>query len=379
MKRSRNKSIVLIGYDEHILLSVAYSLKDQNRNLIVLTNKKHSACNFSRFVHQVVCFEEYSEILSKIRVLGSSKSIELVIPVGENESLEVINQLKEIEKIAKVAPLTELGMFETAIDKGQLREYLTAQGLDFMPKSVKLEGIDTYNKALELKFPVLIKPSRGSFGRGIETKINRIELEKYLGLSNCSLKGFEAQEYVEGSLVTCNIYAREGKILVHTIQESPVKNLRDYSRNDDLTFIEDEQVFEIVSSVAKSLQWEGIACFDLIRQKESGRIFLLEINGRFWASLASSLMKANVNFAEYMVKDALSGSNGTVQRKNRSQISLKTFFSNFIKLRPVSFSQTKYGYYSADPFARLVKAMNDPFKRMLCRLQVSVKKNLSFC
>lgn len=348
------KTILLIGYDEHLCLSIAYALRKEPFRLLLLTHHPKSSVKYSRLVAKVYSYAGYGETVEAVRRVAEQEQIDLIIPYDEVEILTVSSLRNELERIAPVVPLTDPEMIRIAIDKSSLYRFLTSRGLDVMPRSNAPEGRQPdMQDARGLTFPVLLKPGRNSFGRGIMAFNDPESLEQHLAASDAS--GYSLQEYIQGSDVTCNIVARNGVVTLHTIQESPIKLPGNYSRNDDLTFKEDEEVLGIVSRIVAELEWEGVACFDLRRRASDGKIFLLEINGRFWGSLVSSLNVAGINFPAFVIRQALGMPDLHHQKVGGEQYSLDRALKLLRKEGLKAIKRTKYLSYLHDPWARLAK------------------------
>lgn len=359
MKKEK-PSILLIGYDEHLCLSLLYCLRNEKLNIHLLTHNKKSVCKYSRFLDEIFYYDSYDQLPEAIAKVAAKIKLDLIMPYDELESLYVSKYAKELEKIAPVVPLTEPEIYEKAINKNDLNAYLVAKGLEAMPKSITLSKSSTIKDLKGLTFPILIKPSRGSFGRGIVSLSTQPELESYFDSireAGQDLTGFAAQEFVVGSDITCNIFAIDGKIEDYTVQESPVKGLNNYAKNDDLTFRDDESVYQLVAQVAEALNWNGVACFDLRRDAASGKIYLLEINGRFWGSVSSSLDRANVNFPLIMITHSLLNQKPKYVKKEAIQISAHQLIKELKSLHLGKIKDVKYRSYLYDPLARFMKYM----------------------
>jgi|GEM_PF-1300272 len=347
-------TILLIGYDEHLSLSMAYALRKEPVRLVLLTHRRDSVARYSRFISKVHWYSGYDETLEAVRRVAQTEQIDLILPFDEVESVTASLLREQLESIAPLVPLTSPRTLEAAIDKGRLYSLLQEAGLNVMPRSRVATGRDLEtHDGLGMSFPILIKPGRGSYGRGIQEFQDEIELRKHL--SRQSTFGCMLQEYIQGSDITCNVIAEKGRVLVHTIQESPNKDIGNYNRNDDLRFKQDGEVLDLVSRVVGVLDWDGVACFDLHRRASDGRVFLLEINGRFWGSLVSSLDVAGVNFPLFMVRRSLGLPDLQVKSREGEQYSLHQAVSRFVRGHFKAPLHTKYRAYLVDPFARIAK------------------------
>lgn len=348
------KTILLIGYDEHLCLSIAYALRKEPFRLVLLTHHRKSSVKYSRLVSKVYTYAGYEETVEGVRRVAEQERIDLIMPYDEVEILTVSSLRHELERIAPVVPLTDPEMMSIAIDKSRLFRFLTSRGVDVMPRSMAPEGRPLNVQDAEgLTFPLLLKPGRNSFGRGIVSFDDPDALEQHLSASDTT--GSSLQEYIRGSDVTCNIVARRGVVVMHTIQESPIKLPGNYSRNDDLTFKEDDEVLGIVSRIVAELEWEGVACFDLRRRATDGKVYLLEINGRFWGSLVSSLNVAGINFPAFVIRQALGLPALHHHKVGGEQYSLDRAVKLLRKEGLKAIKRTKYLTYFHDPCARIAK------------------------
>lgn len=350
----KKPSILLIGYDEHLCLSILYTLRNTPAKFHLLTHKKKSVLRFSRFMNNIYEYVGHEDIPAAIQKISKEINIDLIMPFDELETLEVSRHKDMLSKIAPVVPVTDPELFAIAINKQNLGSYLREQGLDVNPKSVELSKDSKPSDLKDLKFPILLKPSRSSFGRGIITVHNTQELEKAFEKKK-DFTGHAAQEFITGSDITCNIFAIDGQVKHYTIQESPVKGVNNYAKNDDLIYHDDQQVIDMVSDIAKSLNWNGIACVDLRRDAQTGQVYLLEINGRFWGSVSGAYDKANVNFPLIMINHALYHQETIVEKKDGYQVSVNQLVKELKSLKFKNLTKTKYQSYFHDPLARFLK------------------------
>jgi predicted ATP-grasp superfamily ATP-dependent carboligase len=105
----------------------------------------------------------------------------------------------------------------------------------------------------------------------------------------------------------------------------------------------------------KLLNWHGVACIDIRRDARTNAIYVLEINGRFWASVAPSYVKAGVNFPVILARLSLGEQVALPKQKEAKQISLHKYIELKKAGQKVSFSETKFMAYFDDPIARLMQ------------------------
>jgi len=108
----------------------------------------------------------------------------------------------------------------------------------------------------------------------------------------------------------------------------------------------------------KELNWNGVACVDMRRDEKTRKVFILEINGRFWASVLPSFVKAGVNFPMVLLKLSLGEKFEIPRLKSGIQVSFKEYIHSVLTFGNLKFSDTKYKSYLNDPLARFIQVIS---------------------
>lgn len=356
MSNSLKKSILLIGYDSNIGLGVVYCFHKDNYNIYVLTNNKKNALKHSVFVKKVFYYEEEDNATPTIINIVNQYKIDLIMPYDEHE-IRMVTKDKEI--LNQYAPCmwgTNPDSFNMAINKRSLSEFLKQNNIP-CPDFAALDDLEKVENIIsEYGFPLLIKPVRGFGGKKISKIFDRQALNSFFN-SNQSREDYVLQPFIIGTDVTCNVICKEGEVLCYTIQESPVKDGSNFNSNDILWFHEDELALSIIRKLMKGLNCHGVACVDMRRNIKDGSINVLEINGRFWASVVPSYVKAGINFPLILLKLSLNEEVHIPRLRKANQISLKQYLKNKFRFKKVSLRNTKYLSYFSDPKARLMQIL----------------------
>lgn len=354
--KPKHRNVLLIGYDEHLCLSVLYCLrKEKNYNFYVLTTKEKSSAGYSRHVKGLEYVSSYDQIEKGAVKCIQQWDIDLLMPFGEKEGLAVAEAKDRLAKVCRIMPLTELNEFQIATNKKRLNNFLLSKGLRLMPQTLDLDDPDFKSKFQSLNFPLLLKPAEGAFGRGIQTLNTKEEALRALNEADLDHKALYLQEYVGGNDINCNVICKDGEIKHYTIQESPLKTLGNYNKNDDLIYKEDPAVLEVVKPMLKALNYQGVACIDLRRDVLHNKVYLLEVNARFWGSLMASLTRAGVNFPLIMLKMGFGESAPSYHKREGKQIAASTFIKKLLKFQWPKPSELKFWTYLHDPYARFMK------------------------
>lgn len=353
---TKQRNIMLIAYDEHLVLSFLYCMRgERNLKFYLLTHKPKSSAGWSRHISGVHYYKEYSDLETVIPECLRKWEIDVLMPIGENESLEVSKHRETFEKLSLVMPLTAPERFKIITQKKLLNDYLNSQGLRLMSETLGLDDPEFESKLDDFPFPALLKPSQGAFGSGIVTMNTAADLREYLSKKEVVKHAFYLQEYVQGSDINFNVICKDGELLHWSMQESPEKKLGNYNKNDDLIFRNDPQVVELMRPMLKALNYQGVACIDLRRDTKKNKVYLLEINARYWGSMMASYTRVGVNFPLIMYKLTVGESVPPYEKREGKQISLSTYLQGLKKLRFDRIDLLKFWPYLHDPMARIMK------------------------
>jgi predicted ATP-grasp superfamily ATP-dependent carboligase len=139
-------------------------------------------------------------------------------------------------------------------------------------------------ESLDLDFPLVVKPLRLRFSRGLRTLASREALSEHVkslaAASGSSGLPVIVQEYLPGEDLGCNILARDGRVLAWSAQVNPSRRSCRFSR--------DPECLDLARRIALACRFSGVANFDLRRDSRSGRIVVLECNPRFWLTIHAS-------------------------------------------------------------------------------------------
>jgi len=161
----------------------------------------------------------------------------------------------------------------------------------------------------ELRFPVLIKPRQGGGGWAIKQIDSAKELIKLLDQKthlDLSWSRFLIQEFIEGESHCVAMLFRSGKLRAKVVY----KQLRDFPvKFGQATMrisIRSELAEEYFERLLEALEWHGVCQADFIIGKKTGIPYLIDVNPRFWGSLAQA-MASGVDFPHMLYRIAVDG------------------------------------------------------------------------
>lgn len=272
------------------------------------------------------------------------------MPYDEIETRTIKENQALITPYAYCSWATAPEQFNIGINKAVLASFLESKGIPNPPSALPHEQGKISRMINDFGYPLLVKKTRSSAGRGIQKIFSASELSEFFNANDSD--DYLIQPFLIDTDITCNIICSMGQIICHTLQESPVKTGEEYNANDTLTYHEDEEVLRIVGEMMKQLNWDAVACVDLRRDIKTGKPYILEINGRFWGSVLPSYIKAGVNFPPILAGLSLGITTDIPSPKPPRQYSLNAYFKRIMKGNWTSLHETKYMPYFQDSIAR---------------------------
>jgi predicted ATP-grasp superfamily ATP-dependent carboligase len=326
MEKSNDTYAVLIPDGERSILSAILNCASQIKNikLYVMSTIKDSSVRYSRYVHRFFYFPETSnelEWISNINKVTREHDIDLIMPLWETAIHTILKNKNLLHSPEKLVPSASLQDFTIASRKDLLADHLHRNGIPG-PKTVPLTiNLLRDKKSFTLNFPVLAKPLKSGSGRGI-VKFKDFETFAAYFFDNGIHEAYIVQEFVKGEDYGCNLLCRDGEIVAYTIQKGNLWNpAKPYSAQIGLDFIYNDQLYQTVKKLMKSLHWNGIADIDLLYDKENDVFNIVEINPRFWATLTAALL-AGINYPHLLILMALKKDIEPQRYKHMSYVNL---------------------------------------------------------
>ena len=232
---------------------------------------------------------------------------DLIIPMGD-ESADFLSSEKEnVERLYSTRCAVETySTFELANDKQKLME-LCAKYDIVHPKTRELT-IDTLDKVADyVGFPAMIKPNLSAGAKGIVKVENKEELYTKFppiaaAFGRCTLQQFvEQPDYYYNVMLFRKHNGQTAASTVIKIRRFfPLKGGTScYSETVEYPFL-----IEQCERCLEKLNWHGFADFDVLEDKTTGELKIIEINPRVPSSLQASFA-AGVNFAKIFIDEYL--------------------------------------------------------------------------
>lgn len=279
---------------------LCYCLSAANRTVHVGSTVRYPDVRYSRFRGKFHWWRDPSQLLESARTLAAKQRIGVIMACSDDGIRFLAEHRRELETVAPVAGTPSLESFDTAIDKAAFAEFLLRAALPH-PETVALRPERGLPRLPP--FPAVLKPARGSGGMLIRYFEREDEFRGWVASGGLGTRAWVIQSYVRGKDIGCSVLCRAGKILAYTIQTSIEPARISFSPPGAIQFFHDEEVFALCGRLVAALKWTGVANIDMVRDRD-GKLFLLELNGRYWATMMGSY-RAGVNFPELACLDAI--------------------------------------------------------------------------
>ncbi|NUQ11008.1 MAG: ATP-grasp domain-containing protein [Gemmatimonadaceae bacterium] len=228
----------------------------------------------------------------------------LVLPMTERTTVVVSERRAELEAVSARYVLPEHATLLRAMDKQAMTDLAASLGITVPATSVLGTAAEARRFATRAVYPVVLKPRtseeidrRGAPRPTGKPLYARSAPELMTAFEQLQTRAGDilAQEYVEGVGVGYFALARHGEVRA----EFAHRRLRDVRPSGSGSALRESVPLDHALKVAgrrilESIGWHGVAMVEF-RRRDDGTLCFLEVNGRFWNSLALPI-HAGVDF-----------------------------------------------------------------------------------
>ncbi len=210
-----------------------------------------------------------------------------LIPVYE-ETFLISKYKSTLEKHVKMA-VPDYDKILTAHNKDKWSAVALDLGIP-VPRSYTIA--EAKADACALKYPVLLKPRQGGGGWAITQANSPDELLRLLegnDIAGTRHERFFAQEKITGEVHCVAMLMSRGryraKVAYKQLRDYPVKGGQATLRIS----LRSEKAEENLQELLEHLQWHGVCQADFVVDAKTGTPYLIDLNPRFWGSLAQAI------------------------------------------------------------------------------------------
>lgn len=304
-------NILLLNGENVQAISIARALKDYGYNVFSFASSKISAGYASKYIDKkYVCpdiAKDEAGFMNFICSFLKSYNIDIIIPLG-NDSAEFLSKNKSIffEKYSVKCAIQDFNIFIEAHNKELLMKLCERNNIPH-PRTRAINESNLESASAYVKFPALIKPNISAGARGI-TKVNSIvDLKAVFSDINHTYGDCTLQEYVNHSGVYYNVMVHRdyngeinGYAIIKISRYFPLKG----GTSCFCETIEHPKLLKMCEKTLNVLNWVGFADFDVLEEKETGKLKLIEINPRIPSCIHAAYI-SNINFPQLIIESLI--------------------------------------------------------------------------
>ena len=310
-------NILVTDGDSRAALAITRSLGSKGYHVVVGAESESSLASSSRYCREGFAYpsprEEPEAFVECLLEAVEINHIDVLMPVTD-VSLFLISKNRDRFPDSCKIPIAGDDAIRAAADKNHILKLAESVGMP-APRSQVIQSKDEADKILErfeLSYPVVLKPVRSRVRLGdkwlytaVDYARNREELREKLLAQVAGAYPVILQERVTGvgsGAFYCFDHGECVAKFAHArIREKPPSGGVSVVRESKAV---DRIADEYSQKLLKALGWHGVAMVELKVDSESGRAYIMEINGRFWGSLQLAI-DAGVDFPAILLSLAL--------------------------------------------------------------------------
>ncbi len=248
-------------------------------------SKSLNKCAFKQSEFKPQNIEYFLHFLEK-------EKYDFLIPIGA-KSVSIVNRFRrEISEKVKIN-LAPKKSIQNCLSKDKL--LLIAKELEIpTPRMYEKNELEKYrHQILNNKKQIVIKPSSELSNKKVVYTSNFKEINKYLK----SEKEYLFQEYINGYGVGFFAIYDNGELIHYFMHKRIRENPPSGGSSVCAESIFDKELYFYGKRLLDKLKWHGVAMVEFKKQIDTNKLFLMEVNPKFWASHDLAI-ESGINFAE---------------------------------------------------------------------------------
>lgn len=202
---------------------------------------------------------------------------------------------KRFEEVGTIPIVSGFDIVKACLDKYQFHQLLSDKGFSTIQSYIDKDLFYKDLKSQKIKFPVFVKPVKGS----ASININKVESSEELNHLFHKFDNLLIQEYMNGVEYGVDAYIDilSGKLVNVFIKE---KIKMRAGETDKSVSVKETKLFNLVKEFVESVKFKGTIDIDIF--KVNGRYFISEVNPRFGGGYPHA-HECGVNFSGMIIQN----------------------------------------------------------------------------
>ncbi|HZL27451.1 MAG TPA: ATP-grasp domain-containing protein [Acidobacteriaceae bacterium] len=288
------RRILVLGEDSQSFLTVIRSFGRAGIEVHVAWCPLDSPALASRYIHKIHRLPAFNadntEWISAFQQLFREERFDLVVPTTDSATLPFQLHRRQFEPLVRMCLLPD-DVYRICANKDETWELANRLSICVPRQAIVASAQEALDAAATFGYPLVLKPRASSNERNPmkRQKVLKAENEEELlrlAAEMTANGAVLAQENFIGIGVGVEVLCKDGRILMsfqHERVHEPLKGGgSSYRKSVPLS----PDLLDATARMMQALEYTGVAMVEFKLDRASGRWILIEINARFWGSLA---------------------------------------------------------------------------------------------
>lgn len=304
---------VLITYGwNRVAYNVLRSLSLKGLKVIVGDQSKLAMSFWSKYTGEKFLYPSFYSnsygFVTHLKEIFHKYNPKVYIPIHE-ETFIVAKYIQEFKDTGVIIPISDFNTLRTLHLKNSLMNLASRLGIP-TPKTVQPRNLEDVREfAKETGFPIVIKMLNTNSAKGVFYVNSEDELlKKYEDIiKDLSIEQFPIlQEYVRGEGYGVSLLFNKGELRAVFTHKRVREKIASGGTSTKRISTRNKMLEEYAICLLSALKYHGVAMIEFKYDEKSKKGWLIEVNPRFWGSLALPI-RAGVNFPYLLYKIAVDG------------------------------------------------------------------------
>lgn len=229
-----------------------------------------------------------------LRGVVRAYGIELVMPM-DDESTEAAIQLGDAAGALSLVPGSD--QFQIFRDKARTMAQAAEAGVAVPAWQAVTSDADLEDAFQRWPAGFILRPRRGGGGRGVALVRSFVQARQALDRWAAAGGGMLAQELIRvgGKWDVGLLYDQQGELAASFVQQELRWYPEPYGTSTVQVSASRSDLVAVARRLVESVGWHGPVEVEFLQDRDDGRVWLAEVNPRYWASLALAI-EAGVDF-----------------------------------------------------------------------------------